>query len=132
MGCDIHGRVEFYNCHTKTWLSGSRFGDRCYAMFAEMACVRGDGGHIPRGWPKDASQLAQIEKEEWEVDGHTYSWLTHDEMKAIVARIRKKFKADAYTYDREWLVEGQYFDAADRYGEASVLTKCRYVFFFDN
>ena len=45
-------------------------------MFNDIARVRGDGPAVPKGLPKDISDLAQMEVNGWGSDGHSHTWLT--------------------------------------------------------
>lgn len=79
MGCDIHLVLEKkwtdHKGRTK-WVGIPM--ERCprtrnYHRFGLLAGVRGDGPDA-RGLPDDASDLARMEIERWDGDGHSHSW----------------------------------------------------------
>jgi hypothetical protein len=84
MGCDIHLAVEAIEYGT--WrLAGAIEVDRNYALFAEMAGVRGGGSHSfssPRGYPEDI-HWATSEYLEQDAADHSRSWLTTTELLSI-------------------------------------------------
>jgi hypothetical protein len=51
------------------------FDGRNYEFFASLAGVRGEGPE-PKGVPDDVSELAQIEINGWDSDGHSHSYDT--------------------------------------------------------
>lgn len=100
MGCDIHMYVE-YRLDGK-WVSGDLFeinpyypkygpeyrlvelyGYRDYALFGILAGVREpEMPRIadPRGLPRDCNDLIKKEYEHWELDAHSCSWVTLQEL----------------------------------------------------
>lgn len=91
MGCDIHAVVErkvdgeWVGVHNFPYFSGVHFAmrDRNYERFGMMAGVRREGPDS-RGMPHDASKLARMEVEHWDVDGHSHSWNTPAELVPIL------------------------------------------------
>ena len=99
MGCDIHafaerrtesGAYEFIE------LDDPPFDVRSYGLFAFLAGVRNYSDIQPlaeiRGCPDDASDYVKVERDDWEYDGHSHSWLSIDELLA--------FDYDSFTEDR--------------------------------
>lgn len=102
MGCDIHMVLEkkvtgsfdhkWVGVHNFPYLSDSLekpklaegaywfpswiAGTRCYDLFGHIAGIRGGGPAVPKGLPKDISDLAQMEVNGWGSDGHSHTWLT--------------------------------------------------------
>lgn len=107
MGCDIHLFTEqkrHINDEEK-WICADHFklnpyhkegGDegkysvvslvgRNYGLFSMLADVRNHGENPnpfmePKGFPDDANDLVKEEKEAWDGDGHSHSWLTMKEL----------------------------------------------------
>lgn len=98
MGCDIHAVIEKYATHSmvyedrpdayRYWHNAGdpRLG-RDYELFAVLAGVRNDRGIIPiaepRGLPDDTDSMFAAYAEAYDVDGHSHSWLTLDEIRAF-------------------------------------------------
>ena len=88
MGCDIHLFVE--HKRGDAWVSWGRESDVCrdYDLFAKMANVRNYNGvepiSKPRGLPSDVSKTVAGISEAWDVDGHSHSWLTLDEVRSLL------------------------------------------------
>jgi hypothetical protein len=111
MGCDIHLHVEkkvdgqwnrWERTEVVTWPSGYRtaenyygYSGRNYDLFGMLADVRngrgfagcdtGDGFKpisMPKGFPEDASYEVEKDKDCWEGDGHSHSYLTLSELLA--------------------------------------------------
>lgn len=66
-------------------------GNRNYSLFSTLSGVRDYTGTIepvaePKGIPEDASEYVKKEKEAWDGDGHTHSWLTLKELKDYQAK----------------------------------------------
>ena len=95
MGCDIHAHIEFKEPHWKADDTWSRFAalriDRWYALFGAMAGARcADIEHIPpRGLPDGLSWHTRDAFKEDELDAHSTSWLTRDELASAVDRAGK-------------------------------------------
>ena len=95
MGCDIHLHVEQRSADG-TWAPlPHSYSTRNYRLFAALAGVRNGTGFAgcdlgdpiepiaaPRGLPADVSDEVQAESDEWDIDGHTHSWLTAGELLA--------------------------------------------------
>lgn len=99
MGCDIHLYVE-KRLKNKDWamvrdlnrdinaeslrpwhnekvevVGWWRLADRDYALFANLAGVRGAGPEA-KGLPGDVSPYVEDESDTWDSDGHSHSWST--------------------------------------------------------
>lgn len=80
MGCDIHLLVE--KKVGDKWVMVDRIEhpsparERNYYIFGKMASVRGGDGFAPRGLPDDLSDSGKLFAEEWDGDGHHYSYLS--------------------------------------------------------
>lgn len=97
MGCDIHVHAErkegdrwvhvevpLLDCgHYKDEI----FGGRQYGKFGFMAGVRNYSAITPlsepRGVPDDASDETRSDYESWDMDAHSASWLSLQEMEAV-------------------------------------------------
>ena len=84
MGCDIHPHIEvkingFWQHHSCPHFK------RDYRLFAKLANVRNDGSikpiALPRGLPKDISEVTTIEAKFWGRDGHSHSWINAEEIR---------------------------------------------------
>jgi len=83
MGCDIHGYLEVKI--KERWNSIKEIPkDRAYDMFGILADVRNyvNAKPIsgPKGVPEDASDFVAQEIVDWDIDGHSHSWLTWEEI----------------------------------------------------
>ena len=92
MGADIHGAVEIrqFDFDPNFWSYVADAGvllDRNYDMFGCMFGVRNHANFKPiahdRGIPEYVSKRTKKELETWDVDGHSFSFLTYDEIKKI-------------------------------------------------
>lgn len=88
MGCDIHTVTEIKT--SDGWngvrLDPQAFDWRCYSIFGFLADVR-NYSHCPnpwpcRGWPTGISDEAKELRDRWMEDGHSFHWLTVEELKA--------------------------------------------------
>ena len=94
MGCDIHMIVEekingkwVAVSIPSGFMSSSNWHqppclDRNYQRFSALAGVRGTGPS-PRGAPVDASETTMALIDEWDIDGHSHSYLPLDEAAQI-------------------------------------------------
>lgn len=98
MGCDIHLYVEtregdvwvcadnLVNRYGEDWLSADDpfYHTRNYGMFAILADVRNSWGINPiadqRGVPDDLSDGLRPLFAQWELDAHSYTWLTFSDL----------------------------------------------------
>jgi hypothetical protein len=105
MGCDIHLFTEkkkgdkwinidnwklnpYYDKNKddgeREYYINEAYGDRCYSLFAMLADVRNESDNIfisvPKGLPTDMSELVKKESENWDGDGHSYSYFTMKEL----------------------------------------------------
>ena len=147
MGCDIHWILE-----QKTdfgWIGVrrkydervitdqppkfefGRAGDRNYHFFAALCGVRGDGPE-PKGFPDDASTMAQYESRRWEGDGHSHSWETLEDYARLWLETH---------YNESFVAEQmqKYMTTGDKPDHRALLfedldeeTEYRVLFFFDN
>jgi hypothetical protein len=106
MGCDIHSFVEvkkgnnwellkekpfpaddFHKKYYKEDFTDDPFPYRNYGLFGFLADVRNYSCVEPisedKGFPNDASIEVVTEKETWDADGHSHSWLTLEEMLSV-------------------------------------------------
>lgn len=116
------------------WLPRSRN----YDLFAELASVRGESsrGNTPRGVPDDASALARMEIDSWDMDGHSHSHMLFSEAMPIFLAhqfegVKKRVTTGASEAD---LCKGilQYFGVDLREAWGETLDDYRLVFWFDN
>ena len=140
MGCDIHGFFEVRRKESKQWEVYDRvgLGVRNYQLFWLIAGVREGQGkpvNLPKGIPKDASEIVKSEVKALGRDGHNHTWLTTKEMKRAYDEFDKIEKAgksawlhygidsvvyDIYSYNDWWLEEHPEYDDV------------RGIFWFDN
>ena len=82
LGCDIHLHIEVkVNGKWEHW--GCPNVMRSYMLFEKLAGVRGDVANAiapPRGLPEDVTSLTRMDREVWNDDGHTSSYITSDEI----------------------------------------------------
>ncbi len=145
MGCDIH-------LHTEVKINGvwHHYGcpnmDRNYSVFAKMADVR-NGRDItpisqPRGIPDDATTLTKYDRERWDGDGHSHSWLGAAEIAVLFDFINTELNlADRRFKTVGWWCEenfgylfGNTWGGFTRYPDERPegLEDIRFVFWFDN
>ena len=140
MGCDIHAHLEIKV--NNEWLYYSPVPiDRNYKLFARM----GDCGRCQdirpiattRGTPKDVSKTLQLHIDDWELDGHGWSWLKFGELWHIAIEFKNEwhdgwcvgFLGDNHVWLFENAVEGW-----QKYKEdyPSFIQDIRLIFWFDN
>lgn len=103
MGCDIHMFVE-HKTNDEDWkihkghicedrqtedmflLREVSATGRSYALFAELAGVRGHGPQA-KGLPADVSKEIIDTVDDWGVDGHSHSWITLEAFQRILSRL---------------------------------------------
>lgn len=155
MGCDIHIVIEKkwgekwvgmrtdrsfvrggYDGKQADWITPT-VGQRDYGFFARLAGVRG-GGPDPLGIPSDASDLTLALTQEWDGDGHSYSYLplkefaerwcaADPEFIAVLAAERLRDEKQAYAR----LLDRASIGAFDSYDDHD-MEDFRVVFWFDN
>lgn len=110
MGTDIHWVLEFRPDNTEKWIGvystnmtpippryepiGTEYtpnhdpllAQRNYEFFGALAGVRANGPE-PNGLPKDMSDLAFMEVNGWEADGHSYGHMPVEEFCRIADKI---------------------------------------------
>ena len=102
MGCDIHMYVEYrstqdgewqpieeHTSKSEGWIREVTATGRCYAIFAELACVRGSGMYLPRGLPNDVSPKVGAAASRWGVDAHSHSHLSLEEFEKVIKKCKK-------------------------------------------
>jgi hypothetical protein len=146
MGCDIHLHIEVLL--NGTWEHYAAPRVKCwYALFGVMAGVR-DTEQVPisapKGFPRDASALTRVIREDYGIDGHTDSWLDHEEIMRLEDWLAEQQRIDKLPfpgYDLEAVILnttmcGNRFTSYWRYNDVSYLptgiTDIRFVFWFDN
>jgi hypothetical protein len=110
MGCDIHMYAEenyseerwivveepifadpYYSpdreiCRWNTPYTSQPYRGRNYDLFALLAGVRNYNKirpiSEPKGLPEDVSRIIKAYSDDWDVDGHSHSWLTLAELQA--------------------------------------------------
>jgi hypothetical protein len=95
MGCDIHLYVERQGSDGAWSPVEDPFDTRNYRLFAALAGVRNGVGFAGcdlgdpiepiadrRGLPDDVSESVKAASDEWDIDGHSHSWLTAGELMA--------------------------------------------------
>lgn len=88
MGCDIHSYAEKKDGGTfKLVPVLSVFAWRSYGTFGFLAGVRNYSDITPiaprKGFPADASAEVKKEYESWDIDAHSASWLSLQELEAF-------------------------------------------------
>jgi hypothetical protein len=86
MGCDIHLFVEERVDNGKWEYVQEIDVNRNYDLFGFLAGVRDDNNlqHFPRkGFPNDASKTVIGQYDEWDLNGHSHSWLTLEELQTV-------------------------------------------------
>ena len=93
---------------------------RSYALFAQLASVRGTSHRLPLGLPADVSEQVKVAAEAYGPDGHSHSHISLEEFKKVL------FEECAYeATDRD----DAFFDPYMPYGErppsyTTVVTYC--------
>ena len=139
MGCDIHCMLEIKR--KGVWLMYNQCDiDRSYALFTKMANVRTQPDikpiAEPKGWPRDASEVAEIIMKDWDTDGHSHSWLDYREIIELFHWYKEQ-GGNLYDFDKEfgYLFGGSIY-AWKLYPEDEDcrpwIEDVRLVFFFDN
>jgi hypothetical protein len=145
MGCDIHGWVEvnkYPMIGSEYWYSlvNVDHWERNYLVFARMFNVRNDFEDYKitsiagdRGLPKTSDYAEEeptprdLDAKYWEGDGHSYSWISLEEIRDSLSRITEK--RGGYSDFSVWLKLFQIMEVlASMYGVKNV----RLVVWFDN
>ena len=153
MGCDIHVFTEKRNDlgHWETndeWETDNEYADgvwtsndkdvwRNYQLFGLMAGVRRAirGSFEERGLPDDASEAVRNSSNSWDVDGHTHSYLTLDEMMEKVIEIKNKYilgDSNLEAYDAARSLDADIINALFTPDEITNSENYRLIFWFDN
>ena len=141
MGCDIHLHIEVKI--NDEWLHyNSPHVSRHYAVFAKMANVRNyDDNEIvpisaPKGMPPDASRVTVFDFYEWDLDGHSYSWLSASEIAVLANWMKEQSWGSSpfYFEDVFGFLFGNSYPGFTKYPEdrPEGLQDVRFVFWFDN
>ena len=132
MGCDIH-------LHTEVKINGGWYHYSCpnvprnYRMFEKMAGVRGDVAEAivaPKGLPESSTFLTRLSHGLMDLDAHTASWLSWDEIKELYEWL-KPYTWQNYPDDffGRCFGNGWNYDHEDSGVDIEDL---RFVFWFDN
>lgn len=147
MGCDVHCHVEIKLGDKWHHFNMPRL-ERNYDLFEKMAGVRGHERKAiapPRGIPEDATFETRFDYEHWGMDAHTASWLSSEEVAALVDWYPEHMKSEGYdgyaSLEHEQLgyIFGNGWDF-NKYplpgggydGQPPELKDARLVFWFDN
>lgn len=148
MGCDIHLHIELMtNGKWEHYATPNIV--RWYRLFGAMAGVRDESEPpiiSPKGFPSDAAVLTRIIREDYGIDGHSDSWLDHNEIMQLEDRLEEwaKSAGDKEPWNRYDLesgilntyLSGNSFTSHWRYDDMPYLpsgvTDVRFVFWFDN
>lgn len=148
----LNGRYKYYDdgSEERQFEVVPIYDDRDYRLFTMLAGVRNyhDDPVIsnPKGFPFDCSDFVNEEKENWEGDGHSHSYLTLKELKDFRSKAAKYVgfmmpedvlrdliyrletglieRLEKRTRDEFWLLENEDTTEYD--------DKVRIVFWFDN
>lgn len=124
---EYHTLPPLYLSYDDGWYHG-----RNYVLFGALAGVRVDDNQIweERGFPDDASDHVREDYEGWDVDAHTPSWQTLDELLSV--DWDKKVLGPHGFNDPRWteLLERLKDLAFAKCGEDQ--TRVRIVYWFDN
>ncbi|MGL4618801.1 MAG: hypothetical protein ACRCZS_07040 [Chroococcidiopsis sp.] len=131
MGCDIH-------CHAEVKIDGvwNHYNEinieRNYDLFGYLAGVRGDKNQAfpVRGLPNDASNLTRCESDWLDIDGHTHSWISIDEIAQVINQFHKgleKSMKNSYLFGNKYEFFREY-----REDYPDFVEDVRWVFWFDN
>jgi hypothetical protein len=140
MGCDIHLHIEV-KINGQWHHYGAPHIKRNYRLFAKMAGVRtenpGEAIIQPRGIPIDISLITKIDLDNWQEDGHHFSWLGAKEITELEDWLNLQ-GGQAKGYDLEWDILNSFlfsnsFTGFYRYPKKeSKVQDVRFVFWFDN
>lgn len=153
MGCDIHCYAERKTKDGWEDIPGIEpFDWRSYSLYGFLAGVRNYSGippiSNPRGLPADSSETVKRERDDWDFDGHSTSYLTVEELlefdydrltedRRVTRLMPGGYMSGGQTCEpgegkhltfREFLGEG-YFEELNRLKTCGV---DRIVFWFDN
>ncbi|RLK09645.1 hypothetical protein DER29_6198 [Micromonospora sp. M71_S20] len=153
MGCDIHAYVETRTNGTWAYAGDNTFPDnefpkekqcpfdgaRDYGLFGFLADVRNYSESPviaePRGLPADVSAEVRAKSDDWNVDGHSHTWLTLAELLAFdydqtFADQRGEGEPQVKTVRR--FLHDWYFGRLDLLAKLGAPDDVRIVFWFDN
>ena len=100
---------------------------RNYERFAALAGVRG-AGPPAHGLPKDISESAQMFVDEWNGDGHHYSWLPSKQMADIM--LSTSGDRELTDFDKQFPLY-YYFKIENHDNNPDYHKDYRVIFFFD-
>lgn len=109
---------------------------RNYDLFGAIAGVRREGP-APRGVPEDCSDLALMEIEAWDLDGHSHTWMLLSEALPLFIQHGQFGTADvavlkAFRHGTEGALAGYVDHFYSQHGEAVPLDDYRLIMWFDN
>lgn len=140
MGCDIH-------FHTEVKINGNweHYGSpampRKYSLFAKLADVRNrDNCHQPiaepRGLPEDATFLTRFDADRWDVDGHSHSWISAEEIAEVEDWLASELGDDLWKLETKYwgYFFGNSWGGFYKYPKERPkgVEDVRFVFWFDN
>ena len=112
---------------------------RCYAVFAKMANVRNYGAvdpiSQPRGLPSDISLPTRLDADQWDDDGHSYSYLTQSEIAELYEYVLENGTPTRFCggfHDMFGYFYGDDFSTHDKARCPQGIEDVRFVFWFDN
>lgn len=87
MGCDIHGHLEIKLAGKWRHYSVTNF-ERDYELFSKIAGVREHNNKVapismPKGLPRDLSEITKLDADRWGEDGHSHTWLSAGEIATL-------------------------------------------------
>lgn len=116
MGCDIHVIAEVKIANK--WHSYKAMRpDRNYKVFSKICGVRidNDSPLVPlREIPEDASSVTILSYKDWELDAHSQTWLSSEEIVGLDSWFRERWGYDyaledwlgnSYLFGNEWTKE---------------------------
>jgi len=137
MSCDIHSYVEVFDGEMRQKVEDDPIRQQSYRLFGWLADVRNYSEvqplSQPRGLPADVSDgVKQKHEGFWELNGHSHSWLSLDELLLELAggvESRKGPRGEVTL--REFLGQG-FLDMLEELKGLVDPNRVRIVFWFDN
>jgi hypothetical protein len=142
MGCDIHWHSEIKVDGVWHHHSAPRV-PRDYWLFALLAGVRNYENAVepiskPRGLPDDISVVTKLDRERWGADGHSDSYISSSEMKAVHGVWREKrgysggSDAIGFLLGNYWSYFTELREDEHERKNYKKIEDVRWVFWFDN
>ena len=139
MGCDIHLHVEVkikdkWHHYDRPDIGRNNF------LFNLMAGVRGEGKpekpiSLPKGLPRDISELTAFEADYCKEDWHNHSYLTSKEVVTLFEKLKENNPPFDFRSNLQWgYLFGNGYESFYKYPEdyPKELQDFRFVFWFDN